>query len=1442
VSEPIAVVGMACRFPGAENLGGFWRVIDGAEVHVGSVPPDRWDHRRFYDPDPRAVDKAYTDRIATVPGDVLAFPARHFGLSPRRVEVMDPQHRLLLQVAREALQDADLERRPFDRSRTGVFVGISVSEFKDLLLTRLRAGQMLDGRYGAAADERLSEEVAALVEGVAPTRAYSHAGTLLNLAAAAVSQAFDLQGPALALDTACSSALMAVHESVLHLRTGQCDTALAGGVYLALAPDNLVGFSRIGAVSPSGACRPFDERADGFVLGEGAGLVVLRRLADARRDGDRIYAVLRGTGVSNDGRADGPMTPRPAGQRAALARAYADAGVSPATVGLVEAHGTATPVGDRVELDVLREVMSASCALTSVKANIGHTMSAAGIAGFIKAVLCLSHARIPPQPDRLSGPMDDAPPWVPATSEPWPAPDDLPRRAAVSSFGFGGTNVHAVLEESPTSAVSRSDSPQLVLCSADTPALLAAHARDLADTIARDPGIDVASVARTLGARWLLPCRAALVVTGRDDLLRALRGLASAVDEGGPAPEGCWWCAEAPETEPRVAFLFPGQASRPLADPAAFGARFPAFGHRLAQLAADVPELPWEAAEGDPQQESLLRRTDLLQPLLTGYGIAIAELLVGCGVHPFCSLGHSVGEFAAAAAAGAADADDILRFTVERGSVMHRLAPAEPSGMLALSAGRSVVADLLDGVGGAWISAVNGPRQVVVGGLGSALATVQERAGQARIPSTTLPVEFAFHTPLVAAAEAQIQPLVAALPLHETFAGFVSTTTGRSVRSGVELANAWQSQATRPVLFADALSTCRDLGTDIVVQVCGGRSLAGPVQAAGIRRYVAATADEDVTAFLACLAQLAVLGAPVDPRAIGSGSASGSADRVWLPPSPLAAEVYTAVRPSNRVTSASGIPGLRVAGPRVPEVAAAVAVPPVAVDGIAEQVRSVVAEVCAFPEEMLELSAALIDDLGFDSLMLVELDDHLSGRWPELGPLPPELVSRRTTIRQLAEHVGARIRITPTTDTLPVTDTPAPRVPSPVVPAELAVITAFPEVVALDRRLGLADELGVRNPYEHVLTPGSDRSAGGAPRIEGRDVVTFASYDYLGLAHHPAVIRAAQQAAEELGTSVSASRIASGERPVHVLLERLLADFLGVEGALTFVSGHATNVTTVGHLLGPDDLFVHDALAHDSLLQGGKLSGARRMPFPHNDLAALDRLLTSARARYRRVLIAAEGVYSMDGDLCDLAGLVEIKKRHGALLLIDEAHSLGVLGSTGAGIGEHVGADRADVDIWMGTLSKALASCGGYIAGSATLVRFLRYTAPGFAYSVGMPPPAAAAAAAAVEVLRGSPALPARVRSAARQFLRLAGAAGLDTSTAGGSAIVPVVVGDSARTLRITDALLDSGVNVAPILHPAVEEDGARLRFFLTVDHTEAQIRDTVARLAAELQAVPSRG
>jgi 8-amino-7-oxononanoate synthase len=462
--------------------------------------------------------------------------------------------------------------------------------------------------------------------------------------------------------------------------------------------------------------------------------------------------------------------------------------------------------------------------------------------------------------------------------------------------------------------------------------------------------------------------------------------------------------------------------------------------------------------------------------------------------------------------------------------------------------------------------------------------------------------------------------------------------------------------------------------------------------------------------------------------------------------------------------------------------------------------------------------------LGLDSLQRIELVAALEKNFGR--HLPDTIYSQATTLGDLAAAVQKHL-----------VDHPPSNVTAHAIPVENYDVALFPEYLDLKRHKRMLLAVTDTNPYFQVDqgddTPRQDPT--GAAHIDGRALTNFCAYDYIGMAHDPAVTAATKDAIDRYGTGAGASRLVSGEKQIHRDLEHALAAFVGTPAAIVFVSGHATNVTTIGHLMGPGDLIVHDILAHNSILQGARLSGATCRGFAHNDWRALDALLSGIRHSYRRVLIAIEGVYSMDGDYPDLARFVDIKEAHHAMLYVDEAHSLGTMGKTGRGLGEHAEIAPSAVDVWMGTLSKSLASCGGYIAGSVELIEYLKYTAPGFVYSVGLSPPNAATALAALTVLRGEPQRVERLRALSSLFLRLARERGLNTGGAAGTPVIPIIVGNSVRCLLLSRALFRRGINVQPIIHPAVPEHATRLRVFITINHTESLVRDAVDAIAEEL-------
>jgi 8-amino-7-oxononanoate synthase/acyl carrier protein len=497
---------------------------------------------------------------------------------------------------------------------------------------------------------------------------------------------------------------------------------------------------------------------------------------------------------------------------------------------------------------------------------------------------------------------------------------------------------------------------------------------------------------------------------------------------------------------------------------------------------------------------------------------------------------------------------------------------------------------------------------------------------------------------------------------------------------------------------------------------------------------------------------------------------------------------------------------------------------------VAAEVLSHVRAVAQERAKNLTLDSNIVVDLGLDSLERMQIANSLEETFG--GRLPEEVLQQIETCRETALAIEKYIGTEPLVKGR-FRQTVARATDEEILP-EHYQFAQMPEYVKLQQTKAMLSATGVPNPFFSVHeSVTNDRT-----RIGGKELISFASYNYLGMSGDPVVAKAAKAAIDRYGTSVSASRLVSGEKIIHTQLEIALAGFVGTEDAICFVGGHSTNESTIGHLLGPGDLIVHDALAHNSIVQGAILSGARRRPFPHNDWKALDELLAEIRRDYRRVLVAIEGVYSMDGDFPDVPRFVEVKKRHKTWLMIDEAHSIGTMGPHGRGIGEYYNVDARSVDIWMGTLSKAFGSCGGYIAGCQEMVEYLKYTAPGFVFSVGLPPSNAAAALAALRLIVEDPERVERLHQRSARFLQRAKRHGLNTGLSSSTPVIPIIVGNSLHALRLSRRLFERGINVQPILYPAVEEEAARLRFFITACHSEAQIDATVDALAQELWAI----
>jgi len=885
--SPIAVVGVGALFPGSTDLGGFWRDLVGGVDRITEVPATHWLPEDYHDPDPAAPDRTYCRRGAFL--SPVAFDPLEFGIPPAIVPATDTAQLLALLVARAALQDwRPGALAPELRARTSVILGVtSGQELLGTMVSRLQRPVWIKALRELgwpedqvqAACRRIADHYVPWVESTFP-------GLLGNVVAGRIANRFDLGGTNLVTDAACASTFAALHAAVHELHAGDADAVLTGGVDTSNDIFMFTCFSKTPALSPSGDCRPFAAAADGTMLGEGLGMLVLRRLADAERDGDRIHAVIRGVGSSSDGRARSIYAPVADGQARALRRAYAVAAVDPATVELIEAHGTGTLAGDLAEFRGLTQVFRAEgrdqpCALGSVKSQIGHTKAAAGAAGLLKAVLAVSHAALPPtikvdRPDpRLE--IDASPFYLNTSARPWISRG--PRRAGVSSFGFGGTNFHVVVEAyagpAPKAMRQHARPGELVLLSASATAELAAACRELAAA----PG-ELAWHAHRAQRRFdaAAPVRLAVVARDAAELAALLTAAADALAAGRPPPPGVR-VELAPPAPGGLALACPGQGSQYPGMGAALALHFEparrAWDEAFACLPGPValhdvafpPPAFTDAARA--QQRARLTATEWAQPALAAAGAAALALLRALGVRPDAAFGHSFGELTALHAAGVLDLPTLLRAARRRGERM-RDAAAVPGAMLAVTATVEQVAPVLAAHPEVVLANHNAPRQVVLAGPTAALDRAEAALRAAGLSGQRLAVATAFHSPLVAPASDAFATDLAELPLAAPNFPVISCSELAAYPDDPATARAWLArQLARPVRFVDQVEALHARGIRTFVELGPGNVLTGLVaRCLEGRPHLAVSLDardgDGVLALLRALGELALAGHPLD--------------------------------------------------------------------------------------------------------------------------------------------------------------------------------------------------------------------------------------------------------------------------------------------------------------------------------------------------------------------------------------------------------------------------------------------------------------------------------------------------------------------------------------------------------------------------------------------------
>jgi acyl transferase domain-containing protein/NAD(P)-dependent dehydrogenase (short-subunit alcohol dehydrogenase family)/NAD(P)H-dependent flavin oxidoreductase YrpB (nitropropane dioxygenase family) len=889
----VAIIGMACFLPKAPSLQTYWENILNKVDAITEVPKNRWDWRRYFDADPKTPDKIYSKWGGFL--EDVPFDPMRYGMPPNSLSSIEPLQLLTLEAVSAALQDAGYSDRPFPRQRTAVILGAGggVAELGNQYAVRSALPMFVDD---------ISPDV---LSRLPEWTEDSFAGILLNVAAGRVANRFDLGGVNYTVDAACASSLAAVHLATRELEDGTSDMVIVGGVDTVQNPFGYLCFSKTHALSPRGRCRTLDESADGIVISEGIAVLILKRLADAERDGDRVYAVLKAVAGSSDGRDKGLTAPRPEGQALALERAYAKAGFSPATVGLIEAHGTGTVAGDQAEVETLKRVFGAanatrqSCAIGSVKSMIGHTKCTAGLAGLMKIALALHHKVLPPtmhiEKPNPKARFPESPFYVNTESRPWiDGLSEHPRRAGVSAFGFGGTNFHAVVEEytgnfmdSACQTVLQDWPGELLLWTGNSRQDLLRAIELLEQALGRGAKPTLRDLAYTLWqlAKEQSELRLAVVATSLDDLRQKLTWSQEILRTPGPASvqdsSGIYFTEVPLAREGKVAFLFSGQGSQYPNMLCELATHFPEVRERFeladrvladklqGRLSSYVFPPPCFSPEEENTQQQALTQTNIAQPALGAASMGLFRLLQGLGVQPELVAGHSYGEYAALCSAAACSEETLYILSEARGRCIIEAAGQDLGTMAAVTEGQKRIADVLKSIEGVWIANVNAPQQTVISGTRQGVEQAINHLRNAGITARSLPVACAFHSAVIAPARDRLAAALSNVAFRAPQLQVFSNATAAPYPKEPEaIAALLAEHLVSPVQFADEVEAMYRTGARIFVEV-GPRNVLTHLtrQILGNRPHLAVASDaasrSGLLHLLHTLGQLATHDVPV---------------------------------------------------------------------------------------------------------------------------------------------------------------------------------------------------------------------------------------------------------------------------------------------------------------------------------------------------------------------------------------------------------------------------------------------------------------------------------------------------------------------------------------------------------------------------------------------------